>query len=219
MIFWAVWLVFSHWATNYVSFGCASINFFFSSFLPCNTALCLLNFLINRHFSTSQQVPAFNLRESKWEMFRTKGDDLLVEPFPASRRCHACVQDPHNPAIVFINGGFDDEQAFNDTWKLDLNLLRWTCLQTATLPHRTYFHSAAATPDGRMTIFGGITDKQRPRGRTADVFVAWITVPKLKDACWEAISFYVKNGKIKLPDDLSSLGLPEEYASRWRTCD
>lgn len=85
------------------------------------------------------------------------------------------------------------------------------------LPLGTYFHSASTTPDGRMIIFGGITNKDQIHERTADVYSAWITVPKLADACWDAFLYYLSNNIIQLPEDIRTLGLPLKYEARLRT--
>lgn len=151
---------------------------------------------------------------------KTIGDESMApnDLFPERRKCHGCVQDPYDKAIVFINGGYNEEKEFQDTWRLDLKTLKWKCMTSLNLPYGTYFHSASCTPDGRMIIFGGITNKHRSQHqRTADVFSTWIRVPRLADACWEALGFYVSNNVIQLPENLKSLELPSCYESRLKT--
>lgn len=45
---------------------------------------------------------------------------------------------------VYICGGYDGTQIFDDLWEIDLKTLRWRCLP-ARLPLPVYFHAAAVT--------------------------------------------------------------------------
>lgn len=78
---------------------------------------------------------------------------------PEPRRCHGSVQytnEKTGVTSVVISGGYNGDHVFSDVWRLDLNLLQWTCLRKCILPCPVYFHSAALTPEGRMYTFGGI---------------------------------------------------------------
>lgn len=161
-----------------------------------------------------QEIPVFNLNTGAWEYVTTFGDNAEIEEvFPAKRKCHGCAQHPILPSIVYISGGANEERFLNDTWRIDLDTMKWTRIVSLNLPYGLQFHSIAATPDGRMIVFGGITDKGTSE-RTADLHSAWITVPKLADACWEAILHYIRKGDFTLPEDVRSLGLPKRYENR-----
>lgn len=155
-------------------------------------------------------------------MMSTLSDEGRLDcAIPKRRRCHVCVQDPSDPAIVFINGGVNEEEAFNDTWRLNLRTLTWTEMPDMSLPCSTFFHSAAVTPEGKMMVYGGIIKpdpEEAETTRTSDVYSSWITVPKLKHACWDALMHYVRNGKIEVPDRIKKLGLPPQYEQRLEQC-
>lgn len=90
-----------------------------------------------------------------------------------------------------------------------------------SLPYGIFFHTAAVTPEGKMVVYGGVikryTENSDPT-RTSDVYSSWITVPKLKHACWDALMHYVRNGKIEVPDNIKKLGLPPQYEQRLKQC-
>ena len=144
----------------------------------------------------------------------TVGDPDDDEEFPVSRQSHGCVQDPYQPSVVYINGGRGFSELLRDTWRIDLDTARWTRIKSLSLPRGLYFHSTSATPDGRMFVFGGICDEQNRREYTSEVFVARITIPKLADACWEAVQHYIRNSTIVLPKDVRTLGLPKKYENQ-----
>lgn len=90
-----------------------------------------------------------------------------------------------------------------------------------SLPCSIFFHSAAVTPEGKMMVYGGIIKpdpEEAETTRTSDVYSSWITVPKLKHACWDALMHYVRNGKIEVPDRIKKLGLPPQYEQRLEQC-
>ena len=60
--------------------------------------------------------------------------------FPASRRCHSCVQ-LHE--MAYICGGYNGDVIHGDLWKINLKSLQWTKL--GIMPEPVYFHSAAVT--------------------------------------------------------------------------
>lgn len=170
------------------------------------------------------EIPVFNLETNEWTSLPSIGDASITDNngFPLKRKCHGCVQDPHDKALVFINGGYNDNSSvYNDTWRIDLRTLEWKRITSLNLPNGTYFHSAACTPDGRMVVFGGITINKRhtghPHERTADVFSTWIRIPRLADACWDALDFYIRKKIITLPDDIRSWQLPFYDESRLRS--
>jgi len=98
------------------------------------------------------------LETNNWKTLSTHGD-IDDNTVPAPRRCHGSVQytDEKSGTIsVIISGGYNGDLVFSDVWRLDLNILQWTCLRKCILPRPVYFHSTALTPEGRMYIFGGI---------------------------------------------------------------
>lgn len=84
------------------------------------------------------------------------------------------------------------------------------------MPKPVYFHSTAVTPSGRMCCYGGIvSDQIEGGGRSNDIASAWITIPKLKTICWEAMVFYFKKPMFESKDlDLKKIGLPQEFYER-----
>ncbi|PSN30842.1 Kelch domain-containing protein 10 [Blattella germanica] len=164
------------------------------------------------------EIPAFNLSTGLWENLVTRCDpDAPPVGVPAPRRCHGCVQMPgngHQQTSVFICGGYDGEEIFRDVWRLELQTLQWTRMLKSSFPRAVYFHSVAITPAGCMYSFGGITESQNNTKRTADVYRAWMCIPKLAEICWEAILHYNPN-LYQLPKDkLLNYGLPSEYVNR-----
>lgn len=82
---------------------------------------------------------------------------LVQTGFPPARRCHSCVSHKKgtrncSPELitnlfsdVFISGGYNGRDVFDDIWHLNLDLMQWMCL-SAKIPKPTYFHAAALTP-------------------------------------------------------------------------
>jgi hypothetical protein len=115
---------------------------------------------------------------------------------------------------VYICGGYNGIEIFNDVWRLELQSLRWTRMVKCSLPCAVYFHSVAITPAGCMYSFGGVTGGQHNAKRTADVNCAWMCIPRLTEMCWEAILFYNPNLHLLPKDELLASGLPLQYVNR-----
>lgn len=139
-------------------------------------------------------------------------DDISGVPLP--RRCHGAVQlDTPTGIQVFITGGYDGEDVFDDLWKLEVNTLQWTRIDTCRLPTPRYFHAAAATPEGKLYVFGGIYMSDDMR-RSNEVFTTWLCIPKLSEMCWEALLTFnpcIVNAK---REDLIDAGLPRRFIER-----
>ncbi|KAK9731602.1 hypothetical protein QE152_g13549 [Popillia japonica] len=164
------------------------------------------------------EIPVFNIEKRQWYKQKTFRDHSNISTanngIPPARRCHGAVQiDCDNVVQVFISGGYDGTQIFDDLWCLNLKTYKWTLINTYTLPYPTYFHSAAVTPEGKMYIFGGIF-AHGDIERNNVVHSAWLCIPKLSEMCWEALLHYnpqlVNFPKNKLID----AGLPRHFIRR-----
>lgn len=170
-------------------------------------------------FYSYQKIHMFDVTTKQWEFLVAKLDHRVPRPgYPNNRSCHSCVQCPENSNLVYICGGFNGIQSFRDVWRFDLDTLQWEKLIRCTMPQPVYFHSAAVTPSGRMCCYGGIVsneDVDGSGGRSNDITSAWITIPKLKVICWEAMVYYFKNQIFATNDDhLLKMGIPEEFYER-----
>ncbi|GLH12868.1 Kelch domain-containing protein 10 homolog [Gryllus bimaculatus] len=166
-----------------------------------------------------EKIPAFNLSTGQWETLVTSGDPSLSPPgVPAARRCHGCVQLPSDGiqhSAVFISGGYDGSNIFDDLWKLDLNTLQWQHLSHCKLPRAVYFHSTALTPAGQLFSFGGIADMGNGEfDRTAEVHSTWVCIPKLSEMCWEALVHYNQFIHNVPSANLLNCGIPAKFLSR-----
>lgn len=140
--------------------------------------------------------------------------------YPEPRRCHGAVQIAVDTGPqVFITGGHDGENIFNDLWRLELKTYKWTFFETCQLPRPTYFHATAVSPEGRLYVFGGnysINDDVR---RSNAIYSAWLCIPKLSEICWEAVLYYSPHiNKCRL-DDLINIGLPRHFLQRLSDSD
>lgn len=82
------------------------------------------------------------------------------------------------------------------------------------LERGTYFHSSSVTPSGKLVTFGGIVQTENSSKRTANVYTSWLTIPKLKEICWEAMMYYFSELQFYSEDELLSFGLPYEFIKR-----
>lgn len=161
----------------------------------------------------------FDVVSRQWDFLPAKQDHKVPRPgYPNNRSCHSCVQCPENPNLVYICGGFNGITSFKDVWRFDIDTLQWEKLSKCILPRAVYFHSTAVTPSGRMCCYGGIVsndDMHGTGGRSNDITCAWITIPKLKIICWEAMIHYFKKQMFESSlDDLKKIGLPYEFYNR-----
>ncbi|KAI4460734.1 kelch domain-containing protein 10 [Holotrichia oblita] len=126
------------------------------------------------------EIPVFNVEKRQWykqKTFRDHSSKLKVRKqissietnftshldisttnngIPPARRCHGAVQiDCDNVVQVFISGGYDGTQIFDDLWCLNLKTYKWTLINTYTLPYPTYFHSQLLHLRGKCTYSAG----------------------------------------------------------------
>lgn len=163
-----------------------------------------------------ENIPAFNLIAHKWTYVKTKPDPSIKDAsgYPKPRRCHSCVQyDTEFGIEAVIAGGCAENRHFSDIWKLCFPTLEWKLIKTAKLPNPIYFHDAGTPGNGCMYIFGGI-EVQAQLTRTSDLYKMWVTIPKLSEICWDAISYYNPNLVEYSKVDLLRFGIPQKFISR-----
>lgn len=157
-----------------------------------------------------ERIPVCDLESASWSVACTH-PDRNSNCFPAARRCHSAVQIDN---CVYICGGYDGTQIFDDLWEIDLKTLRWRCLP-ARLPLPVYFHAAAVTRHGYMVIYGGVTKIDTKR--TSEVFGIWLRIPPLRELAWRHIT---KSSSSKIsslpPARLHEMGIPADLTQRLR---
>lgn len=65
-----------------------------------------------------------------------------------------------------------------------------------------------------MYIFGGIQYSEKDLRRRNDLFKMWMTIPKLSDICWDAITYYNNNLHYFDRETLLQAGIPDRYVNR-----
>ncbi|KAJ8685431.1 hypothetical protein QAD02_021224 [Eretmocerus hayati] len=83
----------------------------------------------NHNSTTFERIPAYDIVVKEWNHLCTLPDPLEV--FPAPRKNHGITQtrDYDTQAYhVHSAGGFNEKEAHNDLWRLDLSNLQWTCV-------------------------------------------------------------------------------------------
>ncbi|XP_055838665.1 kelch domain-containing protein 10 homolog [Episyrphus balteatus] len=164
-----------------------------------------------------QTIPAFNLKSNTWDYFETKPDPTIRAGMPKPRKCFSCVQlDTPNGVEAYITGGLqsDFQTYFADVWKINFRTMQWTLIKTAVLPRPLYFHSATTPGNGCMYIFGGIEYNKTAMRRRNDLYKMWMTIPKLSEMCWDAITFYNPNLDKYKRNYLLKIGIPERFVDR-----
>lgn len=161
-------------------------------------------------------IPAYSFNENKFIFIKTKPDPQVTANggYPESRRFHSCVQQSNDNGIeVIIAGGFHSPERFlDDIWKFNLQTHQWQLYAQTKLPYTLYFHDAAATGNGLMYIFGGVT---RNEGlRTNEVHKMWVKIPSLSEMCWDALTFYHPTIADRSKQELLSVGVPRKFAER-----
>ncbi|XP_031355710.1 kelch domain-containing protein 10-like [Photinus pyralis] len=156
-------------------------------------------------------IPIFNTRTRKWKQIKAKPDP--TNNYPANRRCHALAQmKTADDVHVFVLGGYENnEEAFNDLWRLELSTLQWTLLARNVLPKSPYFHSVALTREGKLYVFGGMEGGTTLR-RNNKLFSAWVRIPTLAEIAWEAFLHYFPD--IARTNKINRLQLPNRFLSR-----
>jgi len=95
-----------------------------------------------------------------------------------------------------------------------LRTKHWFRIETASLPRPLYFHSAAHSDNGCMYVFGGIEYNDKEMRRRNDLYKMWMTVPKLSEMCWDAITYYNDNLDLYDRKTLLGAGIPNRFADR-----
>lgn len=164
-----------------------------------------------------QTIPAFNLQTNSWDYFETKADPSIVDGIPKPRKCFSCVQlETDNGVEAYITGGLQSDLItyFDDVWKINFRTMQWTLVKSAVLPEPLYFHSAATPGNGCMYIFGGIEFNKTAMRRRNDLYKMWMTIPKLSEMCWDAITHYNPNLDKYKRNYLLKTGIPERFVDR-----
>lgn len=153
-------------------------------------------------------------------MLTAKSDDRdprnSVKPRP--RKCHSAVQiDTPSGVQVFVAGGSDGAQVFEDMWRLDVAKLQWTLMKKSMLPNPLYFHSSTVTSSGCMYIFGGIEPKNEATSRNNILYKVWLCIPKLSEICFEALMHFHPNLDQLDNKTLLNIGIPKYLVKRMST--
>lgn len=166
-----------------------------------------------------EKIPVFDLSTRSWRGQETSGK--IAGEFPVARRCHGCVQMSNH---VFIFGGTNGVDIFDDVWRLDFDSFTWTKLDVA-LPIPLFFHGATLSHSGLLTVFGGVKEinpDPEVKTRTNDMFQSWLTIPSLQQISWMAFLSYshlhdLTNSSIDLTtssiDSMTQLGIPRSFTS------
>ncbi|XP_060529523.1 kelch domain-containing protein 10 homolog [Cylas formicarius] len=166
----------------------------------------------DRVFDLSE-IPTFDMEKRQWLRLRTLEAGGYGVPSP--RRCHGAVQvESDGDLNVFVTGGQDGENIFNDLWRLNLKTLQWTFFERCELPRPMYFHATAVTPEGRLYVFGGIYSVNDQVHRSNAVYTSWLCIPKLSEMCWQSVLHYSPRILDYSSDDLINAGLPKRFVHR-----
>lgn len=94
-----------------------------------------------------QEIPVFDLERHEWSVVVTIGDPKVQENdgYPVHRRFHSLVQSPGGHE-VFITGGESGVVLLCDSWKLDMESLQWTRIDSLELETPLYFHASTLSP-------------------------------------------------------------------------
>lgn len=65
-----------------------------------------------------------------------------------------------------------------------------------------------------MYVFGGIEYNQKEMRRRNDLYKMWMTIPKLSEICWDAITYYNPYIDYFDRDTLLKAGIPEMFVNR-----
>lgn len=65
-----------------------------------------------------------------------------------------------------------------------------------------------------MYVFGGIEYNDKEMRRRNDLYKMWMTVPKLSEMCWDAITYYNDNLDTYDRKSLLGSGIPKRFVDR-----
>lgn len=151
-----------------------------------------------------EELPVFDLETLDWSYYKTRphikqGKGL----YPVERKCHSLGVIGND---CYMCGGNDGAKVCSDIWHINLEELKWTLL-VECIPYPVYFHAAAISLDGRLTVFGGV-DNFSGDSRNNKLTSIWLKIPSLKNMCLSAVSYYVKHGAMDA-DRCRVIGLKE----------
>ena len=112
---------------------------------------------------------------------------------PSARFAHACA---HLGEWVYMAGGTDTKTSFCDFWSLHLPTMAWTRHTTAIMPRQLYFHAAAVSPNGVLSIFGGTTAERSHNKNIYQIMVVH-RVPRLHTLARNAL---IELLKVEIPN-------------------
>lgn len=164
-----------------------------------------------------KRVPAFNLATHTWDFFDTLPDGCRGYPQRRYKFSSAQHTSPNGDIEAYITGGTQQgvfENELSDIWKLNMRTMKWTQIQS-NLPARVHCHSAATAKNGCMYIYGGTTISEHNRVQVnTTAHKMWLKIPKLKDMCWDAITYYNENIDLHDRQALHQEGIPTCYTDR-----
>jgi len=123
--------------------------------------------------------------------------------YPLARKCHSLAVIGND---CYICGGTNGVKVCSDIWHINLEELKWTLL-VESIPYPVYFHAAAISLHGKLTIFGGV-DTIAGDSRNNKLTSIWLKIPSLKNICLSAVSYYVKHGTMS-SKSVRTTGLPD----------
>lgn len=158
------------------------------------------------------RIPTFNVAAKNWQMVDSTPDPQYG--YPEARKCHGVVQvDTQNEISVYVMGGYQNTDVIlNDLWKLQLPMLQWKLIKRNVITKGLYFHSTALSREGKLFIFGGVTNSVNLE-RSNEMYAGWVCIPKLSEIAWEAIVHYVPKQNL-IRENLLKLRIPEQFVDR-----
>lgn len=140
------------------------------------------------------------MAKKKWKIIPVNPEFWPLVQYKIFLSCFSCIQSPEKSNIVFVLG-----TSFGDICRFNIENLQWEKLQWK-FPLQIYFLSNSMAPSGRMCRYGNLMFLMR---------CAWLTIPKLKLICWEAMIHYFKKKLFASSDKhLKKIGLPKEFYER-----
>lgn len=138
---------------------------------------------------------AFDTNKRCWIPWTTTPDPELKR-FPAARRSHSLYR---LKSSVYLLGGTNGGQIFEDVWQLDLQTRQWNFVQN--WEHATCFHTTVANKESGCISFGGIS--KLPQIRTCAVTSFRVQIPSLFELSLEAVGETMKQFPVeKIADQL-----------------
>ncbi|XP_050532184.1 kelch domain-containing protein 10-like isoform X2 [Daktulosphaira vitifoliae] len=166
--------------------------------------------------NTFQIIHIFDLKINKWKYIPTISD-RKTSLYPSNRIHHGWIQCRNQHKHVYVIGGYDKHNFFQDLWCFNLSTLEWSSLNLCRLPSSIFFLSSAITPSGKLYYCNGMVYNRDSRvlEQNNSLVSAWVIIPKLKIMSWNAILYFFKKQLFQLTnEDLASLGLLPEYCNR-----